>query len=79
MRRAFLAPLHEVQKSYFSHLGRTRSCSHSCSRHTLLKFSRSPYLDKYLSESIHTWTNPGRFARVSFRRVVSPWVVSPLF
>ena len=23
--------------------------------------------------------NPGRFARESFRRVVSPWVVSPLF
>ena len=23
--------------------------------------------------------NPGRFARGSFRRVVSPWVVSPLF
>ena len=46
----FLARLHEVQKSYCSHPGRTRS------RSTLLKFSRSLYLDNQLSESIHTWT-----------------------
>ena len=45
-----LARLHEVQKSYCSHPGRTRS------RSTLLKFSRSQYLDNQLSESIHTWT-----------------------
>ena len=50
----FLARLHEVQKSYCSHPGRTRSRSRS--RHTLLKFSRSLYLDNQLSESIHTWT-----------------------
>ena len=48
----FLARLHEVQKSYCSHPGRTRSRSRS----TLLKFSRSLYLDNQLSESIHTWT-----------------------
>ena len=48
----FLARLHEVQKSYCSHPGRMRSRS----RHTLLKFSRSLYLDNQLSESIHTWT-----------------------
>ena len=47
-----LARLQEVQKSYCSHPGRTRSRS----RHTLLKFSRSLYLDNQLSESIHTWT-----------------------
>ena len=54
----FLARLHEVQKSYCSHPGRTRSRSRyrSRSRHTLLKFSRSLYLDNQLSESIHTWT-----------------------
>ena len=58
----FLARLHEVQKSYCSHPGRTRSHSRypyrSCSRsrHTLLKFSRSLYLDNQLSESIHTLT-----------------------
>ena len=55
-----LARLHEVQKSYCSHPGRTRSRyryrSRSRSRHTLLKFSRSLYLDNQLSESIHTWT-----------------------
>ena len=55
---AFLARLHEVQKSYCNHPGRTRSRSRSRSRsrHTLLKFSRSLYLDNQLSESIHTWT-----------------------
>ena len=47
----FLARLHKVQKSYCSHPGRT----HSHSRSTLLKFSRSLYLDNQLSESIHTW------------------------
>ena len=47
----FLARLHEVQKSYCSHTGRTRSRSRS----TLLKFSRSLYLDNQLSEGIHTW------------------------
>ena len=58
----FLARLHEVQKSYCSHPGRTRSRSRyryryrSRSRHTLLKFSRSLYLDNQLSESIHTWS-----------------------
>ena len=52
--RQILARLHEVQKSYCSHPGRTRSRSRS--RHTLLKFSRSLYLDNQLSESIHTWT-----------------------
>ena len=51
---AFLARLHVVQKSYCSHPGRTRSRSRSCS--TLLKFSRSLYIDNQLSESIHTWT-----------------------
>ena len=51
---SFLARLHEVQKSYCSHPGRTRSRSRS--RSTLLKFSRSLYLDNQLSESIHTWT-----------------------
>ena len=50
----FLARLHEVQKSYCSHPGRTRSRSRS--RSTLLKFSRSLYLDNQWSESIHTWT-----------------------
>ena len=49
-----------MQKSYCSHPGRMRSRSRyrSCSRsrHTLLKFSRSLYLDNQLSESIHTWT-----------------------
>ena len=54
VRIEFLARLHEVQKSYCSHPGRTRS--HSRSRHTLLKFSRSLYLDNQWSESIHTWT-----------------------
>ena len=49
-----LARLHEVQKSYCSHPGRTRS--HSRSRSTLLKFSRSLYLCNHSSESIHTWT-----------------------
>ena len=44
--------LHEVQKSYCSHPGRTRSRSRS----SLLKFSRSLYLDNQLSESIHSWT-----------------------
>ena len=44
------ANLLEVQKSYCSHHGRTRS------RSTLLKFSRSLYLDNKWSESIHTWT-----------------------
>ena len=57
-RTCFLARLHEVQKSYCSHPGRTRSHSryrsHSC--HTLLEFSRSLYLDNQLSESIYTWT-----------------------
>ena len=48
----FLARLHVVQKSYCSHPGRTRSCSRS----TLLKFSRSLYLGNYSSESTHTWT-----------------------
>ena len=48
----FLARLHEVQKSYCSHPGRTRSRSRS----TLLKFSRSLYLGNHSSESIHTWT-----------------------
>ena len=54
----FLARLHEVQNSYCSHPGRkrSRSCYRSRSRHTLLKFSRSLYLDNQLSESIHTWT-----------------------
>ena len=52
----FLARLHEVQKSYCSHPGRTRSRSRSRSRSTLLKFSRSLYFDNHLSESIHTWT-----------------------
>ena len=51
-KTGFLARLHEVQKSYCSHPGRTRS--RSCS--TLLKFSRGLYLDKQLSESIHIWT-----------------------
>ena len=51
---AFLAQLQEVQKSYCSHHGRTRSRSHS--RHTLLKFSKGLYLDNQLSESVHTWT-----------------------
>ena len=51
-----LARLHEVQKSFCSHPGRTRSRSFSRSRSTLLKFSRSLYLDNQLSESIHTWT-----------------------
>ena len=50
--KSFLARLHEVHKSYCSHPGRTRYRS----RHTLLKFSRSLYLDSQLSESIHTWT-----------------------
>ena len=53
---SFLARLHEVQKSYCSHPGSTRSRYRSRSRHTLLKFSRSLYLDNQLSESIHTWT-----------------------
>ena len=56
IRVHFLARLHEVQKSYCNHPGRTRSRYRSCSRHTLLKFSRSLYLDNQLSESIHTWT-----------------------
>ena len=66
LKCVFLARLQEVQKSYCSHLGRTRSrsryryCSRyrsrSRSRHILLKFSRSLYLDNQLSESIHTWT-----------------------
>ena len=51
-----LARLHEVQKSYCNHPGRTRFRYRSRSRHTLLKFSRSLYLDNQLSESIHTWT-----------------------
>ena len=51
--RVFLARLHEVQKSYCSHHGRTRSRSRS--RSTLLKFSRSLYLGNHSSESIHTW------------------------
>ena len=50
--RLLLARLHEVQKSYCSHHGRTRSRSRS----TLLKFSRSLYLGNHSSESIHTWT-----------------------
>ena len=50
----FLARLHEVQKSYCSHHGRTRSRSRS--RSALLKFSRSLYLGNNSSESIHTWT-----------------------
>ena len=54
MDRLFLARLHEVQKSYCSHPGRTRSRSRS--RSTLLKFSRSLYLCNHSSESIHTWT-----------------------
>ena len=37
----FLPRLHEVQKSYCSHPGRTRSRSRSI----LLKFSRSLYVD----------------------------------
>ena len=55
-----LARLHEVQKSYCSHPGRTRSRSRSRyryryrSRHTLLKFFRSLYLNNQLSKSIHT-------------------------
>ena len=49
-KTGFLARLHEVQKSYCSHPGCTRS------RSTLLKFSRSLYLDKQVSESIHTWS-----------------------
>ena len=55
---SFLARLHEVQKSYCSHHGRTRSRSRyrSRSRSTLLKFSRSLYLGNHSSESIHTWT-----------------------
>ena len=40
-----LARLHEVQKSYCNHPGRTRYRSH----HTLLKFSRSLYLDNQLA------------------------------
>ena len=57
-KTSFLARLHEVQKSYCSHPGRTRSRyrSRHRSRHTLLKFSRSLYLDNQWSESIHTWT-----------------------
>ena len=54
VKYSFLPRLHEVQKSYCSDLGRTRSRSRSS--HTLLKFSRSLYLDNQLSESIHTWT-----------------------
>ena len=54
IRGQFLARLHEVQKSYCSHPGRTRSRSRS--RSTLLKFSRSLYLGNHSSESIHTWT-----------------------
>ena len=49
LETCFLARLHEVQKSYCSHHGRTRS------RHTLLKYSRS-HFDNQLSESIHSWT-----------------------
>ena len=49
-KMSFLARLHEVQKSYCSHHSQTRS------RHTLLKFSRSLYLDNHLSESIHSGT-----------------------
>ena len=49
-KTGFLARLYKVQKSYCSHPGGT------CSRHTLLKFSRSLYLDNQLSESIHTLT-----------------------
>ena len=51
-KMSYLARLHEVQNSY------CMSCHHSQtrSRHTLLKFSRSLYLDNHLSESIHTWT-----------------------
>ena len=62
---SFLARLHEVQKSYCSHPGRT----HSRSRSTLLKFSRSLYLDNQLSESIHTWTIGTH--RVSFHSMTS--------
>ena len=46
----FLARLHEVQKSYCT----SSHHSQTCSRHTLLKFSRSLYLENHLSESIHT-------------------------
>ena len=45
---SFLAQLHEVQKSYCSSPGPTLSRSVPVpfrSRHTLLKFSRSLYLD----------------------------------
>ena len=52
----FLARLHKVQKSYCSHPGCTRSRYRSRSCHTLLKFSRSLYLDNQWSESIHNWT-----------------------
>ena len=55
-KTGFLARLHEVQKSYCSHPGRTRSRSRSRSRSTLLKFSRSLYLGNHSSESIHNWT-----------------------
>ena len=54
VEKQFLARLHEVQKSYCNHPGRTRSRYRS--RHTLLKFSRSLYLDNQWLESIHTWT-----------------------
>ena len=53
-KTCFLARLHEVQKSYCSHPGCTRS--RSLSRSTLVKFSRSLYLGNHSSESIHTWT-----------------------
>ena len=63
----FLARLHEVQKSYCSHHGRRRS--HSRSRHTLLKFSRSLYLDNHSSESIHTWTIDALYGWLSFHDI----------
>ena len=64
--KSFDVFLAQLLKSYCSHPGRTCSRSRSRfrshfryrsrSRHTLLKFSRSIYLDNQLSESIHTWT-----------------------
>ena len=64
-KMSYLARLHEVQNSYCT------SCHHSQtrSRHTLLKFSRSLYLDNLLSESIHTWTIGTLWGWLSFHDI----------
>ena len=55
--QAVVSSTAQSAKSYCSHHGRTHSRDVPfCSCHTALKFSRSPYFDNHLSESIHTCT-----------------------